>query len=149
MGAFYWERHPEGPFVTLIAVAAANCSPDAFDGAYPDLISRARAPDADDEEIREFAAGLRQALADPGQLPGDELSEAVEYTTAATRRSCAACGMKVRRPALHPAVTGRNKQLGPGPPAVGTPCQLGIDHARQGVQGLVGARDSAAAQRPP
>ena len=93
MGAFYWERHPEMPFVTLITVAATNCSPDAFDGAYPDLISRARTPDPDDEEIRTFAAELRQALADPGQLPGDELSAAVEYTTAATRRSCAACGM--------------------------------------------------------
>ena len=94
MGAFSWERHPEGPFVTLITVAVTSCSPGACDGAYPDLISRGRAPDADDEEIRTFAAELRQALADPGQLPGDELSAAVEYTTAATRRSCAACGMK-------------------------------------------------------
>jgi hypothetical protein len=79
MGAFYWERHTEGPFVTLITVAATNCSPDAVDGACPDLISRARAPDPGDEQIRTFAAELRQALAGPGQLPAGELSAAVEY----------------------------------------------------------------------
>ena len=79
MGVFYWERHPDGPFVTLITVAATYCSPDACDGDYDDLISRAREPDPDDEEIRVFKAELRQALADPGQPPGDELSAAVEY----------------------------------------------------------------------
>ena len=35
------ERHPDGSFVTLIVVAAAYCSPEAHDGAYADLISRA------------------------------------------------------------------------------------------------------------
>jgi hypothetical protein len=33
----------------------------------------------DDEEMRVFKSELRQALRDPGQLPGDELAEAVEY----------------------------------------------------------------------
>ena len=79
MSGFYWERHPDGPFATLIAVAATYCSPDAYDGAYDDLISRARAPDPGDEEIRAFKAELQQALADPGQLPGDELFDAVDY----------------------------------------------------------------------
>jgi hypothetical protein len=79
VSGFYWERHPDGPFATLIAVAAAYCSPDAYDGAYADLISRARAPDPGDAEILAFAAEVRQALADPGQLPGGELSAAVEY----------------------------------------------------------------------
>ena len=79
VSGFYWEPYPGGPFVTLIAVAAAYCSPDAYDGAYDDLISRVRAPDPGDEEIRAFTAELRQALADPGQLPGGELSAAVEY----------------------------------------------------------------------
>lgn len=79
MSAFYWERHPDGPFVTLIAVAATYCSPDAYDEAYDDLVRRARAADADDEEMRVFKAELRQALADPSALPDDELSEAVEY----------------------------------------------------------------------
>ena len=58
VSVFYWERHPDGPFATLIAVAATYCSPDAYDGAYDDLISRARAPDPDDEEIRAFKAEL-------------------------------------------------------------------------------------------
>jgi hypothetical protein len=75
----YWARHPDGPFVTLIAVAATYCSPDAYNGAYEDLISRARSPEADDYEIHAFKAELKQALANPTQLPGDELSDAVEY----------------------------------------------------------------------
>jgi hypothetical protein len=79
VSAFYWERHPEGPFATLIGVAATYCSPDAYDGAYEDLVRRAGAADADDEEMRVFKVELRQALADPGALPDDELSEAVEY----------------------------------------------------------------------
>jgi hypothetical protein len=79
VSAFYWERHPDGPFATLIAVAATYCSPDAYDGAYDDLVSRARTPEAGDGEMRVFKAELRQGLADPSQLPDDELSEAVQY----------------------------------------------------------------------
>ena len=79
MSGFYWERHPDGPFAMLIAVAAAYCSPDAYDGACADLISRARAPGPGDEEIRAVTAEVRQALADPGLLPAGELSAAVEY----------------------------------------------------------------------
>jgi hypothetical protein len=79
MSTFYWERHPEGPFATLIAVAASYCSPDAYNGAYDDLVRRARSPEADDDEMRVFKAELRQALTDPSQLPGNELSAAVEY----------------------------------------------------------------------
>ena len=79
MGAFYWERHPGWPFATLIAVAATYCSPEAYDGAYDDLISQAWAPEPDDKEIRAFTAEMQQALADPGRLPGDELFDAVDY----------------------------------------------------------------------
>jgi len=79
VSAFRWERHPDGPFATLIAVAATYCAPEAYDGAYDDLISRARTPDPDDEEIGAFKAELQQALADPGQLPADELFDAVDY----------------------------------------------------------------------
>jgi hypothetical protein len=79
VSGFYWERHPDGPFATLIAVATAYCSPDAYDGAYADLISRARAPGPGDAEILVFAAELRQALADPGLLPDGELSAAADY----------------------------------------------------------------------
>jgi hypothetical protein len=80
MSAFYWERHPDGPFATLIGVATTYCSPDAYDGAYEDLVGRARWPEADDDEIRIFKAELRRALADPSQLPEGELDDAVEYS---------------------------------------------------------------------
>jgi hypothetical protein len=86
VSAFYWERHPEGPFATLIGVAATYCSPDAYDGAYEDLVRRARAADADDEEMRVFKAELRQALTNPGVLPDNELSEAVEYDDGSDER---------------------------------------------------------------
>ena len=78
VSGLYGERHPDGPFATLIAVAATYCRPGACDGFYHDLISRAWAPEPGDEETRAFTAELRQALADPGQLPGDEISAAVD-----------------------------------------------------------------------
>jgi len=31
MAPFYWERHPDGPFVTLIAVAATYLHPENYD----------------------------------------------------------------------------------------------------------------------
>ncbi len=36
--------------------------------------------------MRVFKAELRQALADPGQLPDDELSDAVEYDDESAER---------------------------------------------------------------
>jgi hypothetical protein len=75
----YWAKHPHGPFATLIAVAATYCHPEAYDGAYADLIDRARSPEPDDEEIRVFKTELREALSDPGRLPDDELFKAVDY----------------------------------------------------------------------
>lgn len=80
MSAFYWERHPDGPFATLIAVTATYCSPDAYDGAYEDLVGRARAAEAADDEMHAFKDELRQALTDPRQLPEGELDDAVEYS---------------------------------------------------------------------
>jgi len=75
----YWAKHPHGPFATLIAVAATYCHPEAYDGAYADLIDLARSPEPDDEEISVFKEELREALTDPGQLPDDELFKAVDY----------------------------------------------------------------------
>jgi hypothetical protein len=75
----YWARNPQGPFATLIGVAATYCHPEAYDDAYADLISRVRSAAPEDEEIRVFRGEMREALADPSQLPDDELSKAVEY----------------------------------------------------------------------
>jgi hypothetical protein len=79
VSAFYWQRHPDGPFATLIRLAATYCHPEAYDEAYEDLVSRARSREPDDEEMRVFKAELRRAIADPDQLPDDELFDAVEY----------------------------------------------------------------------
>lgn len=79
MNEAYWAKHPDGPFATLIAVAATYCHPEAYDDAYADLIERARSPEPDDGEIGVFKTELREALADPGRLPDDELFKAVDY----------------------------------------------------------------------
>jgi transposase InsO family protein len=75
---FYWERHPDGPFATLIAVTATYCSPDADAEDYERL--KRLAEREDDQRMRVFKEELRQALADPSQLPEDELNNAVEFT---------------------------------------------------------------------
>ena len=79
MNEAYWAKNPNGPFATLIAVAATYCHPEAYDGADADLVDRARSPEPDDEEIRLFKTELQEALADPARLPDDELFKAVDY----------------------------------------------------------------------
>ena len=86
MNTVYWAA-PDGPFVTLIAVAATYCGMDAYNGAYEDLLSRARSPEADDDEIHALKAELKQELADRPSCPTPS------NTTAATRPSSADCGM--------------------------------------------------------
>jgi hypothetical protein len=75
MAPFYWERDPNGPFATLIRVATTYLDPENYD---LDSLKRL-AQREDDHEMRIFKSQLREALRDPSQLPGDELSEAVEY----------------------------------------------------------------------
>ena len=79
MNQAYWARNPQAPFATLIGVAATYCHPEAYDGAYEDLAARARSKTPDDE-IRVFRTELREALADPGQLPDNELFKAVQFS---------------------------------------------------------------------
>ena len=73
---YYWKRHPDGPFVTLITVATAYLHPEVDDLEF--LQERALDDDGD-PEMRVFKAELRQAITDPGQLPGDELFGHVCY----------------------------------------------------------------------
>jgi hypothetical protein len=75
MGAFYWERHPDGPFATLMAVATNYLHPENWD---LDLLKRFAKRD-DLDEVRVYKSELRQALGDPARLPGDELFESVQY----------------------------------------------------------------------
>jgi len=76
MAPFYWERHPDGPFATLIAVATTYLDPENYDlHSLKELAQR-----EDDEKMRVFKSELREALMDPSQLPDDELWESVEYS---------------------------------------------------------------------
>ena len=75
MSPLYWQRHPEGPFVTLIAVAATYLHPENYELDSLKALARREG----DEEMRVFQLELREALRDPSQLPDDELSESVEY----------------------------------------------------------------------
>jgi hypothetical protein len=75
MAPFYWERHPDGPFATLIAVASNYLDPENYD---LDAL-RVLAKRDDQPRMRVFKSELREALRDPSQLPGDELFESVEY----------------------------------------------------------------------
>ena len=34
MNQAYWARNPQGPFATLIAVAATYCHPEVYNDAY-------------------------------------------------------------------------------------------------------------------
>jgi hypothetical protein len=75
MGEFYWTRHPDGPFATLIRISTTYLHPEA-----DDLESLQRlAKRENDPEMRIFKAELREAIKDPDQVPSDELSKHVEY----------------------------------------------------------------------
>lgn len=75
MEDFYWKRHPDGRFATLIRIATTYLHPEA-----DDLESLQRlAKRENDTEMRAFKAELREALKDPGQLPDNELSKHVRY----------------------------------------------------------------------
>ncbi len=82
MSPLYWERHPDGPFATLIRIATTYCSPDADEDAYAGLKRLAKRENV--EEMRVFKDELREALRDPNRLPDDELSESVEYDDGST-----------------------------------------------------------------
>jgi hypothetical protein len=76
--SFYWTRHPNGPFVTLIGVATTYLNAESY---RPEALRR-RARREDDEEMRVFKAELREAILHPERLPGDELEYNVEYDDA-------------------------------------------------------------------
>jgi hypothetical protein len=72
---FYWERHPDGPFATLISVAASWLHPE-----IDDLDGLKRFAQCDDlDRARVFKSELRQALGDPALLPDGELFKSVQY----------------------------------------------------------------------
>ena len=66
MSPFYWERHPDGPFVTLIEVSTTYLDPENYD--LDELKALVKRDDLD--EVRVFKSELREALRDPARLPG-------------------------------------------------------------------------------
>jgi hypothetical protein len=75
MPAFYWERHPDGPFATLIAVATSYLHPEIDDA---DSLERF-ANDQENHKARVFKSELREALRNPSSLPAGELFKSVQY----------------------------------------------------------------------
>ncbi len=70
----YWERHPDGPFATLIEISTLYLDPENYDlDALKDLAQH------DGTRMAEFKVELREAVKDPSKLPGDELSRSVQY----------------------------------------------------------------------
>jgi hypothetical protein len=72
----YWIQQPDGPFVTLIAVATTYLHPEADE---LELLQERAKDDDSDPEMRVFKAELRQAITHPDQVPRAELSSHVQY----------------------------------------------------------------------
>ena len=72
---YYWKREPDGPFATLIRITTTYLHPEADD---PESLQEL-AKDDTRPEMRVFKDELRQAIAHPDQLPGDELFDHVQY----------------------------------------------------------------------
>jgi hypothetical protein len=79
---YYWKRQPDGPFATLIRITTTYLHPEADD---PESL-RELAKDDNRAEMRVFKDELRQAIAHPGQLPGDELFDHVHYDDASDEK---------------------------------------------------------------
>jgi hypothetical protein len=75
MDGFYWKRHPDGPFATLIRIATTYLHPEADDLESLQMLAKRE----NDKEMQAFKAELREAIKDPGQVPRDELLEHVQY----------------------------------------------------------------------
>ena len=72
---YYWKRQPDGPFATLIRISTTYLHPEADDLESLQELAK----DDDRPEMRVFKAELRQAIAHPDRLPGDELFNHVVY----------------------------------------------------------------------
>lgn len=74
MSPFYWKRHSDGPFVTLIAVVTTYLDPENYH-----LDSLKELADARTTRRCECSSPSSVSPKDSGQLPGDEFFESVEY----------------------------------------------------------------------
>jgi hypothetical protein len=80
MQDFYWKRHPDGPFATLIRLSTTYLHPEA-----DDLESLQRLAEREnDPKMHRFKSELREAIRDPRQLPDDELWKHVKFDDGST-----------------------------------------------------------------
>ena len=90
MSPLYWERHPDGPFATLIRIATTYCSPDADEDAYAGLKRLAKRENVEGCGCSRMNSARRCAI-QPGYPITSYLSPS-STTTEAPRRSCADSG---------------------------------------------------------
>jgi hypothetical protein len=75
MALFYWNKHPDGPFVTLIRIATTYLHPESDDlEALQILAKRENHP-----KMQVFKRELSEAIKDPSKLPDNELYRNVQY----------------------------------------------------------------------
>ncbi len=66
MAPFYWERHPDGPFATLIEIATTYLDPENY---HPEAL-KSLARQEGDQEMRVFKSELREAVEGPEPATG-------------------------------------------------------------------------------
>ena len=88
MAAFYWERHPDGPFVTLIAVATTYLDPENYDLDALKALARRK----DNPEMQVFKAELRRPSGTRASCRAMSYRSLLSTMTAATRRFFAGSG---------------------------------------------------------
>ena len=102
MGEFYWKRHPDGPFATLIRIATTYLHPEADDLESLQRLARRE----NDKEMHTFKAELRQAIKDPANFRMTSCRSTYGTRTAIRRHSCAVSGetstatRQLRRPSM-------------------------------------------------
>lgn len=80
----YWLEDSDAPFAALLQVVDAYCHPEY--GDYDELKEAARNPERD-SRMPKFKEQLRDALADPSQIPGkDTLHDAAHFSDGTDER---------------------------------------------------------------
>jgi hypothetical protein len=88
MAAFYWERHPDGPFVTLIAVATTYLDPENYDLDALKRLARRK----DNPEMQCSRPSSSRPSGTQASCQAMSYRNLFSTMTAATRRSFAGSG---------------------------------------------------------
>lgn len=88
MDDFYWKRHPDGPFATLIRVATTYLHPEVDDLESLQRLAKL----GDDPEMRVLRTSSGGLSPTPTRFPETTSSAMSSTTTAARRSSCCDSG---------------------------------------------------------